>query len=978
MPFSATRDLWLVLKARDEATRALRGFSRDIRLVGDSVRMANLQASRSAMLNQMAVGRLTGASQAQLLVTQRAIQANDAQIASMRIARAGAEEHRVAMQRLSSSMTGVASAAGAMGLALTATGFFGLRAMKGLINANVEYAKQAALTRTQVEGFVNSQKEIEDVGLRIARTIPVAFEQIQPALFDIFSSMDVGIQDAEKLLMAFSKAAVAGQTEITKAGRSTIGILNAFQLPISQVNHLLDLQFQLVQEGLGTYEEWAGRIGLVTPSAVRFGQSVEMMTAALAAATRMGIPAARSATAVSRAMDALSHPKSVKALQALGVNARDATGRFRPMIEIMEEFRAKLMKMPQAERIAQILDVFKGAGGTIEARRFLQNMLLTPGNLELFKTIFTEMSQTSGSFEQAYAMMADTTFAKSQILSNQWQALKVMAGEALAPAFLTLVGALSRVVEWFNNLDPSVKKFITTALALTLVFMSIAGVLTLLVGGVAAFVAAFAVAGSALFVVLGVMTLLTVGFTALVTAIVLAWNRSQGFREAVKGLGQELQRLWKDYIVPTGLAVRDAWNKHMRPALEKLVEVVNSKVMPVFREISAFLSSEFVNAFKEIGNNVKDFLVFAFEQLGKTIEKFVIPAIEFLTQFYREHESTIKMLVSWIVELGKWLLKIVAVFVLILATPIVGFIIGIVGAVVGLVTSIITVVEWLRTFVNWLKTEVPKGWAMFMGVITTGINFLRNLWSTFWNSDIMQLVRSVVGLLIALIQMLFSFWIKIFQINFKVFIGLWKIFWGAFTGVARAVWDALFIFFKQKWEMIIGIAKAIWARIRGAISTPVEMAKNDIVSIFDKIRSFFANAGSWLFEAGRNIVLGLIRGIRDKFNQATSVIQELTKKIRDFWPFSPAKVGPLSGTGSPFHAGQNIAKMLAEGMRSGMREINAATGGLSLAAIQNGTPYSPVSGRGGRTVDQTFNIYTNEINPRRHAAELGWALHGRM
>jgi hypothetical protein len=49
-----------------------------------------------------------------------------------------------------------------------------------------------------------------------------------------------------------------------------------------------------------------------------------------------------------------------------------------------------------------------------------------------------------------------------------------------------------------------------------------------------------------------------------------------------------------------------------------------------------------------------------------------------------------------------------------------------------------------------------------------------------------------------------------------------------------------------------------------------------------------------------------------------------------------------------------------------------------LAAIQNGTPYSPVSGRGGRTVDQTFNIYTNEINPRRHAAELGWALHGRM
>lgn len=975
MPFSATRDLWLVLKARDEATRALRGFSRDIRLVGDSVRMANLQASRGALMNQMAMQRLTGATSAQMLVTQKAIQQNDRQIASMRIARAAAEEHRVAMQRLSGSMTGLASAAGALGLAMSAAGFFGLRGMKGLIDANIEYGKQAALTRTQVEGFVNSQKEIEDVGLRVARVIPAAFEQIQPALFDIFSSMDVGIKDAERLLTQFSKASVAGQTDITKAGRSTIGILNAFQLPIKDVNHLLDLQFQLVQEGLGTYEEWAGRIGLVTPSAVRFGQSVEMMTAALAAATRMGIPAARSATAVSRAMDAMSHPTAVKNLKELGVNALDAKGKFRPMIDVMEEFRQKLQKMPQADRIAKILDVFKGAGGTIEARRFLQNMLLTPGNLELFRTIFKEMSQESGSFEQAYAMMADTTAGKTQLLSNQWQSLKVMAGAALAPAFLQVIGLFSRLVEWFNNLSPATKKFITTGLGIVLILTTIGGILTLIVGGIAAFVAAFAVAGTTLLVVLGIFAAIAVAVAAFVAAIVIAWNKSEGFREAVKSVGQALASLWKDYIVPTGLAVRDAWKKHMEPALNKLAEVIDSKVMPVVKNFTTFLNSEVMNTWKELGNNIKEFLIKAFEVLGNIITTIVIPAIAFLTKFYHEHESTIKMLVSWVMEAGKWFLKIVAIFALLLATPIVGFIIAIVVAIVGLVLAMIKVVDWLRKFVNWIKVEVPKAWGFLVSVFATAMSFLGGAWKKFWNSDIMGLVRSVFGLIVAIVKLGIAIVVKTVQIGLAILSAAWRVVWNSLSSFLRPIISGIVGFLRSAWENIRSSAVAIWNRVRSAIKEPLEKARADVVGVFDRIRSFFAGAGSWLFNAGRNLIQGLIGGIKSKVDEVTSTISNLASRIRNFLPFSPAKVGPLSGTGSPFHSGQKIARMLADGIHSGMKEIDVATG-LLAGSTQNRIPYTG-SSSGGRSITQNLTVNTQEINPRRQAAELGWLLAGR-
>ena len=252
MPFSATKDLWLVLKARDEGSRAMRSFSRDIRMVGDSVRQANLQAARSALQQQLAMQRLTGATQADIIATQRRLGQVDKDIHSMRIARAAMEENRVSAQRLGTALTGAAATMTAVGTGMLIAGGLGTAGLKSLISSAMEYQKQSSLTRTQVDKFAVSLGAIEDIGLRIANKIGVAFRDIQPALFDIFSSMEVGAADAEKLLETFSKAAVAGQTSIQSASRATIGILNAFQLPLTSLNHLMDLQFQLVQEGIGT------------------------------------------------------------------------------------------------------------------------------------------------------------------------------------------------------------------------------------------------------------------------------------------------------------------------------------------------------------------------------------------------------------------------------------------------------------------------------------------------------------------------------------------------------------------------------------------------------------------------------------------------------------------------------------------------------------------------------------------------------
>lgn len=849
MPFSATRDLWLVLKARDEGSRAMRSFSRDIRQVGDTVRMANLQASRSALINQMATQRLSGASQADMLVTQRRIAGIDDEIGHMKLARAEMEENRVSAQRMGAALGGAAGMITTAGTAMVALGAFGIMGLKDLVSSAVEYEKQSALTVTQVDKFGASLKDIEDIGLRVARTIGVPFQEIQPALFDIFSSMEVSIADAETLLETFSKAAVAGQTDIQSASRATIGILNAFHLPVTDLNHLMDVQFQLVKEGVGTYDEWSQRIGLVTPSAARAGQSVEMMAAALAVSTRMGISAARSGTAVARAMDAMSNPVAVENLKELGVNATDAEGNFRPMIDVLKEFRAKIADLPEEDKVAKILEVFKGAGGTIEARRFLQNMLVTPGNLELFQQIFETMSTETGSFEQAYSVMANTTATKTELMKNQWESLKVTMGQFLQPSFDKIIGFFSRLFEWYNNLDPEHQKLIARLTALGIAASIVGGILLLLVGAVVGFVAVAAMAGSALWIVLAVLGLVAAGFAGLAASIYLAWQKSTDFRTLVRFVGQELQDFYQNYLLPTAKEIQTAWNEKVLPPLERLWRIIDARVLPILRHLMQYITTEGLDSLRQLGNVIKEVLIWSFDKLGKIIDQWVIPAIAWLTKYYHEHEETIQMIISALIWLGKWLLIIIAI---ILGVVIVVFIGPLVAAFLAAAFAIGMMINFVIQLIEWFQHMV-----------------------------------TVV-------------------------------------------------------EVTIAVIRARFLELVAAVG----------------------NLGAMLVDGFNN-------GIRSRFEAVKQTIMGLGGMAVDWLKRA---LGIASPSKEFMKLGVSSMDGYIMGIKRTMPAIEAQT--VATAAGLTGAVGSVGGGAGGGA-NQTFNITTQEIDPRRHAAELGWLLNGK-
>jgi len=225
----------------------------------------------------------------------------------------------------------------------------------------------------------------------------------------------------------------------------------------------------------------------------------------------------------------------------------------------------------------------------------------------------------------------------------------------------------------------------------------------------------------------------------------------------------------------------------------------------------------------------------------------------------------------------------------------------------------------------------------------------------------------------------------------------WKLIEKAFDAIVKAA-EAVVNWVKGHWPLLleiltgpIGIAVGIivhyWKQISGGFSdawSEVKSLAGDglhfVASLPGKILAALGDVGSLLYNAGANIIKGLINGIESMFSAVTSTVSSLASEIGNFFPHSPAKKGPLSGSGSPQLSGRTIAKQLATGIVAGATDVTgamahltgAASGGLALrmagggaALVHGGGGSSSASGSGGTTVVNNINIAGSVLSEKQ-------------
>jgi TP901 family phage tail tape measure protein len=508
------------------------------------------------------------------------------------------------------------NAMAATGTAMVAVGAGTLAAMWQLTQAAVQYEKQTALTKTQVDDQAVSLEHLKKVGLDVAKEFGVGFDQIQDAFFDIFSSMDVNLPQATLLLKNFAKAAIAGNTDIKTAGATTIGVLNAFQIPAEKVNRVLDIQFRLVKEGRVSYEELARSLGRATPSAVRAGQSFETLAGIMAYLTRKNLTPYNAVSSAGRALDLFSNSKVGERLEKMGIQVRDAAGRFRPMADVILELQKRLSTLDPAARAKAIDELFKGSGNNIQARRFWDFALANEKEAKAFADMVNRMKGATGDLDQKYGQMADTMAVRSQKVANQWQVLKVRLGETLFPALETLLTWLGKVADWLDKLSPGQRKFLAWAVVIGAALTVLLGTLALIVGSLLVLAAGFAAVG-------GAAVAWVAGIALVIGALVLAYAKVDWFREGVNTAWEWIKNasiwLWENGIKPAFQGIWtvikqtwerikitfNAWRSAVSQTLIPLMMTLYTEVIkPVWSAISTAISFAWNSVIKPVWNAI--------------------------------------------------------------------------------------------------------------------------------------------------------------------------------------------------------------------------------------------------------------------------------------------------------------------------------------------------------------------------------------
>lgn len=144
--------------------------------------------------------------------------------------------------------------------------------------------------------------------------------------------------------------------------------------------------------------------------------------------------------------------------------------------------------------------------------------------------------------------------------------------------------------------------------------------------------------------------------------------------------------------------------------------------------------------------------------------------------------------------------------------------------------------------------------------------------------------------------------------------------WQFFQAVTGRVVSAVIGFFGRARDFVTGV----WRKIRSDVGGTIKAIPGIVLA---GVKSF----GTLLYGAGGRLIQSLIDGIKSKFGALGGVVGSVAEKVRGFWPFSPAKEGPLSGRGSLYYAGQNLMTDLTGGMQRKLPAVESASNQLASA-----------------------------------------------
>lgn len=299
----------------------------------------------------------------------------------------------------------------------------------------------------------------------------------------------------------------------------------------------------------------------------------------------------------------------------------------------------------------------------------------------------------------------------------------------------------------------------------------------------------------------------------------------------------------------------------------------------------------------------------------------------------------------------------------------------VVAAVYEIVKHWKSVKEFFKKLWKDIKDFVRQHWKLILDIILGPIAIIITNWgviSRFFTKLWSDIVTGVAAFIKGVIKFFTDLPGQV--LNELKSIGTWLLKAGGdligglikgITDAGKLLWQGLTTTFNAIGTFVRGIGSWLWNAggqlISGLVNGIIAAAKwlwNGLTNTFSAIGNFVKGIGTWLYDAGKSLIHGFINGIKSAVGDAKKAVSDVLNAVKNFFPHSPAKEGPFSGSGWTLYSGQATIKGFAQGLTSQTGAARSAITGVM----------SQVSGSAKASLTGTANSSPSTVQPQSSAS----------
>lgn len=717
----------------------------------------------------------------------------------------------------------VGNAAGVAGLAIAAG--FGL-AVNSAASFEARMSAVKAVSGASAAEMDQLTKKALQLGKDTSFSAGEAAQAIEELVKAGVSIPDVmnGAADATVALAA------AGEIALPEAAAIASNAMNQFNLKAQDMPKIADLIAGAANASAIDVKDFGFSLSQVGAVANLAGASFADTATAIALMGNAGIKGSDAGTSLKTMLSNLqpATEKQATLFKELGLITEDGSNKFydaqgnlKSFADIAAILQGSLKGMTAAQKQAALETLF--GSDAIRAAAIFANQGATG-----FNNMAASMNKVKAA--DVAKTRLDNFKGSLEAMKGSLETAGIVIGQILLPALRSIVDTVTGVLNSFLSLDQQTQGTILAILGIVgaalLVMAAIVKVI-LVVGKIIEILKVLRLAFATTWVAaLGPIALIIVAIAAVVAIFIVLWNRSEAFRgffigiwNAIKAAVEAVVNWFTGTAWPALQAVWNGIITGLQAVGNFFTMIWNAIVAVVTTVVSviATIITTYVNIWKAIITAVVNAILGIWRAFWNTFGGIITAAFNLIVQ---------------IIKLG------VAVWQLVINTA------------MKAIQAVVTVV-W-----NAIKSFLVANWNAIKSVATSVFNAMKSIITSIWNNikstttSAWNAVKSAVITAINAVK-------------------------GPVSSAVNTVKSAL----TSAWNAVKSTTSSIWNALSGIVGGALGKVLSVVNGVVGKIKGVFAGAGSWLYNAGRNIIKGLLDGIESLINAVTSKLKALTDKI---------------------------------------------------------------------------------------------------